>query len=700
MHVVPSICTFCGVGCGIGLRVEGNRVVGVEPQPDHPVSQGQLCSKGWSTSFAIDPADRLTRPLLRDGAGFRPASWDEALARVAAGFAEALAAGGPPAVGVISCARATNEDNYAAQKFARAVLGTHNVDHCARICHSPSVAGLSLTLGSGAMTASIADIDRAELILLIGTDTTENHAMIGARILRAQARGARLVVIDPRRTRLARLADQHLQLRLGSNIALLNGLLQIIFANGWENRAFLEARCENVEALRRHVAAQTPELTAAQTGVAVAELQRLARDLSHARAAFIAYGMGITQFQSGTNNVVAVSNLALVCGQVGHPGAGINPLRGQNNVQGACDMGCLPNVFPGYQAVADAAVRERFAAAWGVPIAATPGLTSLGMTQAALSGDFRALMIMGEEPVVTDPDQHHVERALRALDFLVVVELTLTETAKLADVVLPAASFAEKDGTFTNCERRVQRIRRAVPPPGEAWSDWQILSALAARMGYLGMVWPDAEAIFDEMAALAPLFSAMSYPALAAHHGLHWPCDAARPQGTPLLHVDGFPRGRGRLLPVSQVDPDEMPDAEYPFFFTTQRLHFHYGGGSMTRKSPLLERETPAGLLFIHPQDAADLGLRAGQGVRLRSRRGTLETRAQLSDEVPPGTLSMPYHFREAPCNILTNGAQDPQSKMPELKACAVAVEPLPPGVAPRVPDELEEASDEPNRAG
>jgi formate dehydrogenase major subunit len=491
------------------------------------------------------------------------------------------------------------------------------------------------------------------------------------------------------------LADQHVQLRLGSNIALLNGLLHIIFANGWEDRAFLAERCENIEALRQHVAALTPELTSAQTGVPVAELERLAHAVSHASAAFIAYGMGITQFQSGTNNVVAVSNLALVCGQIGRPGTGINPLRGQNNVQGACDMGCLPNVYPGYQAVASEQVRDKFSQAWGITMPGDPGLTSLGMTTAALAGDFRALMIMGEEPVLTDPDQHHVERALRALDFLVVVELTLTETAKLADVVLPAASFAEKDGTFTNCERRVQRIRRAVAPPGEAWSDWQILAALAARMGYLGMLWPDAEAVFDEMTSLTPSFAAMNYPALDAHHGLQWPCDPAHPLGTPLLHTERFTRGCGRLLPVSQVEPDETPDADYPFFFTTQRLHFHYGGGSMTRKSPLLERETPAGLLFIHPQDAADLHLQADQGVRVSSRRGSLETRVQITDDVPPGTLSMPYHFREAPCNLLTNSAQDPQSKMPELKACAVALEPLPPGVAPRPAQALQQEVDD-----
>jgi formate dehydrogenase major subunit len=683
MHVIPSTCTFCGVGCGIGLRVEGGRVVGVEPQPGHPVSQGQLCAKGWASSFAIDSANRLTQPLIKEHGQFRPASWDEALERVADEFRAALEELGPSGVGVISCARATNEDNYAAQKFARAVLGSHNIDHCARICHSPSVAGLARTLGSGAMTNSIADIDQAELILVIGADVTENHAMIGARMLRAQARGATLIVVDPRRTRLARLADIHLQLRLGSNIALLNGLLQIILANGWENREFIAARCEGIEPLRRHLAELSPAQCSAQTGIGVAELERVAYLYSHARSAFTAYGMGITQFQSGTNNVIAVSNLALACGQVGRPGSGINPLRGQNNVQGACDMGCLPNVYPGYQAAADPAVQAKFAAAWGVPPPAQPGLTSLGMTQAALAGELRALMIMGEEPVLTDPDQNHVARALAALDFLVVVELTLTETAKLADVVLPAASFAEKHGTFTNCERRVQRIRQAIEPPGEARGDWQILGELAARMGYAGMAWGDAEAVFAEMAALTPICTAMSYPALELEHGLQWPCDAQHPQGSPLLHADGFPRGRGRLLPVSQVEPDECPDAEYPFAFTTHRLHFHYGGGSMTRKSPLLERETPAALLFMHPDDGAALGLRDQQAVCVRSRRGRLETRVSLTDDVPRGLLAMPYHFREAPCNQLTNGAQDPQSKMPELKACAVAVEALPASVQP-----------------
>lgn len=675
MQVTASICPFCGVGCGIGLRVENQRVIGVQPLDDHPVSRGQLCSKGWNCHFALDAPGRLQHPLIREGEAFREASWDEALDLVASALQDAIEQGGPDQVGVISCARASNEDNYATQKFARAVLGTHNVDHCARICHSPSVAGLAMTLGSGAMTGCIADIDKADLILLIGSDASENHAMIGARILDAQRRGAQLMVVDPRRTRLARLADLHVQLRLGSNIALLNGLLHIIFANQWEARQFLEDRCENLEALRAHVATQTPELTAQQTGVAVEQLIALAHAISHARAAFIGYGMGITQFQSGTANVVAVSNLALVCGQIGRPGASLNPLRGQNNVQGACDMGCLPNVYPGYQKVDDPQACAKFSAAWGRPLPDKPGLTSLGMTKAAIAGQLRAMLILGEEPVVTDPDQNRVRRGIEALDFLCVVEMRLTETAKMADVVLPAAAFAEKDGTFTNCERRVQLFRQAVPPPGEARGDWQILAALAQRMGASGFYWADSAAVFAEMASLTPNFEAMSHARLLAGEQLHWPCNAAHPDGTPRLHVEGFPRGRGRLLPVSQVAPDECPDAEYPLFFTTHRLHYHYGGGSMTRQSPMLEREIPAGLLFMHPQDGRDLGLHEGQAVQVSSRRGEVCTAVHLTDDVPPGTVAMPYHFSEAPCNQLTNPAEDPQSHMPELKACAVRVQ-------------------------
>ncbi len=673
-RIINTICPFCGVGCGIGLRVEQEKITGVEPLVSHPVSQGKLCAKGWSTAYAVDPIDRITTPLIKENGTFRPASWDEAYRVITEAFSTAIAQQGADALGVIACARATNEDCYAAQKFARAALGTNNIDHCARICHSPSVAGLRQTLGSGAMTNSINDIEKADLIVVFGCDPTENHSVLGGRIIGAKMAGARLLVIDPRKTRLAQMADLHLQLQLGTNIALINGLLQIIFANGWEATEFLNSRCENEAALRARVAEYPPERVAAITGVPEEKLIAAARIYTEAERALLTYGMGITQYTTGTNNVISISNLALVAGQIGREGTGINPLRGQNNVQGACDMGALPNVFPGYQEVAEPASRARFATHWQRPLPERKGLTSLGMTKEALNGNLRCMLIMGEDPVVTDPDQHHVQRALEALDLLVVIELVMTETAAMADVILPAAAFSEKEGTFTNCERRVQRIAPAIPAPGEAKPDWQILGELAGRLGYHGMAWPNAEAIFNEIATLSPLYQGMSYPRLAKNHGLQWPCNEQAPNGTSLLHSKAFSRGKGRLIPVSHAGPAEMPDEAYPLFFTTTRLHFHYGCGSMTRKSPLLERETPNGVLFINPADAQALAIKPQTKVRISSRRGEVETRAVITDEVPPGTVAMPYHFKEAPSNRLTNTAQDPVTKMPELKACAVRV--------------------------
>ncbi len=685
-RVVRTVCPYCGVGCGMGLRVADGRVVGVEPVAAHPVSRGELCTKGWSAAFGVDTGDRILHPLIKDHGKFRRASWNEALDYIAGSFREAVQISGPGSVGVVSCARATNEDNYAAQKFARAVLHTNNIDHCARICHSPSVAGLRQTLGSGAMTNSIGEIADADLLVVWGSDTTENHSIIGSHLIRRKVAGAKLLVVDPRTTRLAHLADLHLPVRLGTNIALVNGLLNVIFSNGWENREFLDARCENPDALRKKAYEYPLEKTARITGVPEAKIVEAARLISHAQAAFLCYGMGITQHTTGTNNVIAISDLVLATGQIGRRGAGVNPLRGQNNVQGACDMGALPNVYPGYQDALDPRTQDKFSAAWEVPIPKAAGMTSLGMTGAALDGHFKCMIIMGEDPVVTDPDQNHVRRALRALDLLVVFELTLTETAKEADVVLPAASFAEKDGTFTSCERRVQRVRQAVPPPGECRPDWMILGDLARRLGYEGMNWTSAEEVFAEMASLSPIHSAMTFAKLSARDGLQWPCNEANPDGLGLLHQKSFPTasGKARPLPVDHQGPAEVPDDEYPYFFTTNRLHFHYGCGSMTRKSPLLERETPDGLLFINPSDAARLKLKDHSPVRVSSRRGWVETRAILTGDVPAGTVAMPYHFKEAPSNQVTNNAQDPVTKMPELKVCAVKIEPLPPGTAPR----------------
>ncbi|OQX39121.1 MAG: formate dehydrogenase subunit alpha [Oceanospirillales bacterium LUC14_002_19_P2] len=694
IKTTSTICPFCGTGCGLGLRTEGQQIIGVEPVRNHPVSKGRLCSKGWNSAFGVDRQNRITTPLIKENGCFRKASWEEAVSLIHEQFSYHMEEHGPTSVGAISCARASNEDNYAIQKFTRAVLKTNNIDHCARICHSPSVAGLARTLGSCAMTNSIGDIEKADVVVVFGCDPTESHCIIGSEIIKAKERGALLLVVDPRKTRLAGLADVHLQLRLGSNVALLNGLLNIIFEKGWENKAFRDEHCQHLDLLKSNVKEYPPEVVSRITGVPEDQLVQAARIYSHARAAFLAYGMGVTQYVSGTNNVMAISNLALSCGHVGRPGTGINPLRGQNNVQGACDMGALPGVYAGYQSTDDPAMREKFSRAWGCEVADKPGMTSLGMNEATLSGQFHAMMIFGEDPVVTDPDQNQVSKVLNRLDFLLVVEMAMTETARFADVILPAASFAEKDGKFTNCERRVQRIRKAIEPIGDCLPDWQIIGKLARAFGAEGFDWPSAEAVFDEFSALMPIYSRMSYPGLEQHGGLQWPSDSRSPDGTAILHQKSFPNGKARLMPLHYLPPAENPDAEYPYFLTTIRLHFHYGCGSMTRKSPLLERETPMGLLFMSPQNAANQGLFNNAPVGVRSRRGYVETRVVITDQLPPGLVSMPYHFDDTPSNQLTNDAQDPVTRMQELKACAVRVEPLDPAERPKPIQVLREQGD------
>lgn len=675
---VNSICPFCGVGCGIGLLVNKGSIKAVRPLNKHPISKGKLCAKGWNTAYGVGTHHRITQPLMKKNGKFTVISWHEALRYIAKNLKKFIHESGSQSVGVISSARATNEDNYAAQKFARAVLKTNNIDHCARICHSPTVVGLNRTVGCGAMTNSIDDVGKADVILIIGADSTENHAIIGGQIMQAKLAGAKLIVVDPRQTRLSKVADLHLQLKIGSNIALLNGLLNIIFQHNWQNDDFLEQRCEGLDTLKEHVAAYTLDKVVKLTGIEGQKLVEAAKLYSQANAAFLAYGMGITQFISGTNNVIALSNLALVCGQIGREGTGINPLRGQNNVQGACDMGSLPNVYPDYQSAADEQVRNKFSLAWNTKVAHAPGLTSLGMSRQALNGNFRGLLIFGEDLIVTDPDGNNAANSIKAMDLLVVVELFMTETAKMADLVLPAASFAEKQGTFTNCERRVQLVHKAIEPPGEAKVDWQILCELASEMGFGDIInWETSEQIFNEMAQLTNSFSGMTYSLLAEKNGLQWPCNESYPNGCRHLHTASFPIGKGALIPVDHVNVSEKPNADYPFWFTTNRLHYQYGCGSMTRQSPLLERETPNGILFIHPQDALELGLKNHQAVSVSSRRGYLETRIILSNDLVPGLLSMPYHFKEAPCNLLTNNAMDPTTQMPELKVCAVKVVPL-----------------------
>ncbi|OUR92070.1 formate dehydrogenase subunit alpha [Gammaproteobacteria bacterium 42_54_T18] len=692
--LINTLCPFCGVGCGINLKLDSNdQLVGVEPQKNHPISQGKLCDKGWSTAYAITSPKRLTQPLKRVNKTFYPISWQEALSTISEELQGVIEQWGSQAVGLISSARATNEDNYVAQKFARAVLKTNNIDHCARICHSPTVAGLKQSLGSGAMTNSAKDIFSSDLILVFGADPTENHSIIGGQIIQAHLQGAQLIVVDPRVTRLAKLANQHMQLKLGSNIALINAMLHVIIEESYFDKTFIKARCDGFEHLAQHVKSITPESVEKLTGVSAQLIRTVAKAYSQAKHAMIFYGMGITQYMSGTNNVISLANLALTCGHIGKAGTGVNPLRGQNNVQGACDMGCLPNVYPGYQSVDDEKAQEKFSQAWHTEVVKAPGLTSLGMSKAALSGNFRALLLFGEDPAVTDPDQNQVKSSLKNLDLLVVAELTLTETAKLADIVLPAASFAEKEGTFTNCERRVQKLNQALAPIGQAKGDWQWLQALAKEMGSEQLNWSNSEEVFNEITSLTPQYQEMNYQKLDDNYGLQWPCTNNSPNGTAILHSTSFPIGKAKLIAVNHSDIDEMPDEDFPLQLTTNRLHFHYGCGSMTRNSPLLERETPAGILFINPIDADNLNISHFSAVSVKSRRGYLETRAILTNDVPLGLVSMPYHFKEAPSNQLTNTAQDPVTKMPELKACAVIVTALAQGKIPKTIEQLQQES-------
>jgi len=541
------------------------------------------------------------------------------------------------------------------------------------------VAGLAATFGSGAMTNSIPDLAEADCFLVTGSNTTEQHPIIGTLILRAKERGAKLIVVDPRRTQLAELADIYLRPRPGTNVAWLNGFMHVILKEGLEDKRFIAERTENFQSLKEVVERYHPARVEAITGIPIPDLIAAARMFGQAERAAIVYCMGLTQHTSGTANVMSCANLAMLTGNVGKPGTGVNPLRGQNNVQGACDMGGLPNVYTGYQPVTSPEARAKFAAAWGVEtLPDQVGLTVTEMTGGALEGRVKALYVVGENPMVSDPDINHVRAGLQALDFLVVQDIFMTPTAELAHVVLPATSYAEKDGTFTATDRRIQRIRAAIPPVGQSKPDWQIICELAQRMGAPGR-WDYAHPseIMAEIASLTPSYAGVSYARLELVGGLQWPCPSPDHPGTPILHTTRFTRGLGLFQPQEYTPPAEEPDEEYPFILTTGRTMFQYHTGTMTRRSEKLAQEVPLSYLEVNPADAQTMGVRHGQMVHVRSRRGELDTQAFVTPRVPPGVVFMPFHFAEAAANVLTNRALDPLCKIPELKVCAVRVEPV-----------------------
>ena len=522
------------------------------------------------------------------------------------------------------------------------------------------------------MTNTIGDIEDAEVILVTGSNTTENHPVLSRHVKRAVSfKGAKLILVDPRRIKLAQFAHLWLRQNLGTDVAWLNGMMHVIIKEDLYDRKFVESRTEQFDEMKQMVAKFTPEFVEEITGIPAADLAAAARLYAGAKAASILYCMGITQHTHGTDNVKCLANLAMLCGHMGKPGGGVNPLRGQNNVQGACDMGGLPNVYSGYQAVSDLANAKKMEEAWGVTgLPTQPGLTVTQMVPKAHEGEFKALYIIGENPLVSDPDLNHAEASLKHLDFLVVQDIFLTETAELADVVLPAKSFAEKDGTFSNTERRVQRIRKAVEPPGEVKDDWEILCEVATRMGY-EMHYENSEAVFNELASVTPSYAGINY-ARIEHDGLHWPCPTQEHPGTPILHREQFTRGKGMFHAIDYIPPAEQTDDEYPLYLTTGRVLYHYHTGTMTMKTEGLNERVPECFVEISPKDAALYELQDGEEVEIASRRGKIKARIQVSDKAVSGTIFIPFHFAKAAANRLTNAQLDPVSKIPEFKVCAV----------------------------
>jgi formate dehydrogenase alpha subunit len=540
------------------------------------------------------------------------------------------------------------------------------------------VAGLVAAFGSGAMTNSIPEFETdTRCFLVIGSNTTEAHPLIASRILHAkERRGAKVIVIDPREVQMARLADLHLSFRPGSDVAVLNGLMNVILSEGLEDRAYIASRTEGYEGLEAAVERYPPERVEEISGIPADSLREAARTYAAHRPAAILYAMGVTQHVTGVDNVLSCANLAMLCGNVGVAGGGVNPLRGQNNVQGACDMGGLPNFYPGYQAVTSPEAREKFERAWGSTSGLEVGLTVPEIIRAVGDGRVRALYVMGENPLVADPDSNHVRHCLERAEFLVVQDIFLSETAQLAHVVLPAVSFVEKDGTYTATDRRAQRVRKVIEPRGDAKADWEILCLLARAMGAGGFDFASPEDVMEEIARLTPVYGGVTYRRLEESGFLHWPCPAPDHPGTPWLHKDEFSRGLGRFHAVEFKEPAELPDETYPLTLTTGRLMFHWHTGTMTRRSEKLRQEVPAAYVEMHPEDVARIGLGDGQRVRVASRRGQIELDVRVTRHIRRGLVFIPFHFAEAAANVLTNAALDPIAKIPEYKVCAVRVEP------------------------
>lgn len=716
-RVVRSTCPYCGVGCQVSLNIRDGKIVRVDAPFDAAPNYGRLCVKGRYGIDYVHHPSRLKAPLIRrtpQSPGkrtpatypddWREASWDEALDLVTSRLLEIRWRYGPDSITANACAKATNEDNYLLQKYLRGVIGTNNVDHCARLCHAGSVAGLQLAIGSSAMSNSIAEMKELECFMVIGSNTAETHPVISTFLKQAVGQnGARLIVVDPRETEMTRFAELWLRHKPGTDTALFNGMAHVIVKEELYDEQFIAARTEGFAEYVESLEHKTPEWAEAITGVPAEHIRRAARIYAGANSAAMYWGMGISQSTHGTDNTLTLTNLALMCGHVGQPSTGLNPLRGQNNVQGCSDVGGLPNVYTAYQSLIDPDIRLKFEEEWHTLLPDQPGLTVTEMVDGILTDRVKGWYVMGENPLMSEPNLRHAQHAIEQLEFFVAQDIFFNETNVYADVILPAASFAEKDGTFTNSDRRVQRVRQALDPPGQARADWEILSDLAQRT--LDQICREADQhpdsptqaldqrlcqraeqvraswsyshptdIWEEMRRVTPEFYGITYERLQQEGGVHWPCPSLDHPGTPYLFEESFPRGRGKFWPVEYGTDSELPDDEYPFILSTGRVLYHWHGATMTRVSAL-DEIWPECTVEIHPNDAARLGLEEGNWVAVSSRRGTISARLLVTGRSPEGAIFIPFHFAEAAANVLTDKRLDERAKIPDYKVCSVRVE-------------------------
>jgi formate dehydrogenase major subunit len=683
-HSITTTCAYCGVGCSLKAEMKGNQVVRMVPAKDGKANEGHACVKGRFAWGYATHKDRILKPMIRSKITdpWKEVSWDEALDYAASEFKRIQAKHGRDSIGGIVSSRCTNEEGYLVQKLVRAAFGNNNVDTCARVCHSPTGYGLKTTLGESAGTQTFKSVEKSDVILVIGANPTDGHPVFASRMKRRLRQGARLIVIDPRRIDLVKSphirAHYHLQLRPGTNVAIISALAHVIVTEGLMASDFIAERCDlrAFEQWREFVARpdNSPEATEAITGVPAQQVREAARLFALGGNGAIFYGLGVTEHAQGSTAVMGIANLAMATGNVGREGVGVNPLRGQNNVQGSCDIGSFPHELPGYRHVSDTTVRTLFEQAWGVPLQAEPGLRIPNMFEAALDGSFMGLYCQGEDIVQSDPNTQHVTSALEAMECIVVQDIFLNETAKYAHVLLPGSSFLEKDGTFTNAERRISRVRKVMPPRA-GYADWEVTVALSNRLGY-PMHYRHPSEIMDEIARLTPTFSGVSYRRLDELGSIQWPCNDNAPEGTPTMHVDGFVRGKGRFIITQYVATDEKVTRKYPLILTTGRILSQYNVGAQTRRTENV-RWHAEDRLEIHPHDAQERGIEDGQWVGIHSRAGETVLRAMVTERMQPGVVYTTFHFPESGANVITTENSDWATNCPEYKVTAVQVMPV-----------------------